>query len=148
MKRNLPVVGILLVFALVLWWRGSPGGGVAEKPQMFAEGLTLASAKAKASEAQKMVLVMATADWCGPCQELKRGALRDPAVELWVQQFAVPAYLDTDKSTEVGALRVLGIPTLILFRGDQEVGRITGAVGVEELMAWLEESRKQVGGRG
>lgn len=139
MKRNIPILVILVVFAGVLWFRGK-GGGVAPVPPVFAEKLTLAAAGAKAKEEGKLVFAMATADWCGPCQEMKRGPLRDPAVESWVREHAVTAYLDTDHSNEIGELRIIGIPTFMMFKDGTELGRLSGGADRDELLAWLESS--------
>jgi thiol:disulfide interchange protein len=139
MKRNLPFLLIIVAFAAVMYFRGG-GGGVAPKPAIFADGLTIADAKKQVEGTSKVVLVMATADWCPPCQQLKRGALVDPKIESWVKDNAVAVYVDADHSPEIGSLAVKGIPTLVMYRGDAELGRVTGAVDADDLLSWFKMS--------
>ncbi|HLO40847.1 MAG TPA: thioredoxin family protein [Phycisphaerales bacterium] len=136
MRRNLPFLIILLAFAGFLYFRGS-AGGVAPRPPMFAGEMTVAEARTQVEGDSKVVLVLATADWCGPCQAFKRGALVDPKVESWVKDNALAVYVDTDKSKEAGSLGVTGIPALIMYRGDKELGRVSGVIGADDLLAWL-----------
>lgn len=132
------IVAILAVLPLI---RG--GGGVAPTPGMFDEGLSLAEAEARAAEEGRLTLVFATADWCGPCQRFKRGALVDPEVEAWVRARAVPTLLDlTSPRGEAGhqaqRLGVGPIPAVILLRDGEEVARRQGATPAGNFLRWLE----------
>ena len=53
--------------------------GPAETPGVFEAGYSLQEATQKSASAGKPMLVLVTADWCPPCQALKRGALRTSA---------------------------------------------------------------------
>jgi thioredoxin-like negative regulator of GroEL len=47
--------------------------------------------------------------------------------------------MDSDKyAPTAGQLRVQGLPTLILFRGGEEIDRIEGALMKEQLVQWIE----------
>jgi thiol:disulfide interchange protein len=46
----------------------------------------LAPALATAAQAQRKVLVLFTADWCPPCQALKRTVFTQPAFQTYAQQ--------------------------------------------------------------
>lgn len=137
MKRNIPFLVMILALAGFFYVRGRTD--TATVPPIFADGLTFAQATERSAESSRVVLAMATADWCGPCQALKKGALRDPRVEQWVRDHALAVYLDVDANKEQAAtLRVTSLPTLVMFRGGREVGRFSGLVGADDLLAWFE----------
>jgi thioredoxin 1 len=72
------------------------------------------------------VLVDFTAVWCPPCRAIA------PHVEAIAQAYAGRLRVgkcDTDTNPELAArFDVRGLPTLLLFRGDQVIGQIVGAV--------------------
>ena len=82
------------------------------------------------------VLVDFYADWCGPCKIM--APVLDELAADHVGTLLV-AKLDTDASPQVSAsLGIRGIPTLILYRGGDEVARQTGAVPRSELDGMLD----------
>lgn len=64
------------------------------------------------------------APWCGPCRMIA------PLVEDLAKEYdgrAVIAKVNTDENVQVASqLGIMGIPTLILFKGGQEVDRVVG----------------------
>lgn len=132
---------IVAILALLPLIRG--GGGVAPMPPMFDEGLSLAEAEARAAAEGRLTLVYATADWCGPCQRFKRGALVDPEVEAWVAAHTVPTVLDLtsphgEAAEHAQRLGIGPIPAIILLREGEEVARRQGAAPAGLLLRWLE----------
>ncbi|MBL9150797.1 MAG: thioredoxin family protein [Phycisphaerae bacterium] len=99
----------------------------------------LAEARAAAAAEGKLLVVKATADWCGPCKHMDATTWRDEHLVAWLKDRAIVVPLDVD---EHGALaRDLGlssIPTMLVFRGDEELDRLVGAASSDELIEWLE----------
>ena len=70
------------------------------------------------------VLVDFFAEWCGPCK------MQAPIIEELEKDYAGKAKvlsLDVDQSQQTAsAYQVMSIPTLIYFKGGQEVDRVMG----------------------
>ena len=77
------------------------------------------------------VLVDMWAAWCGPCR------LMAPMVEELAGTYTGKVKigkLNVDDHPQVAArFRIMNIPTLLLFKGGQEVDRIVGVVPKQEL---------------
>ena len=82
------------------------------------------------------VLVDLWAAWCGPCR------LIGPVVEELASAYhgkITIGKLNVDDHPQVAArFRIMNIPTLLLFKGGQEVDRIVGVVPKEELIRRLD----------
>ncbi len=76
------------------------------------------------------------APWCGPCRAV------GPIVEELASKFAgrirVGKMNVDDCQSAAATFRVQAIPTILLFKGGQEVDRIVGAQGEEALEAKFE----------
>lgn len=122
-----PIV-LLVVLALfgvgiAAWKAHGPAGGWEHD---FDAGLDAAEASGKS------MLVLYTADWCPPCQTLKRTVLREPEVVDSLKQRYVLVKVDlSDRhgpNAELAAhFDVTGIPTVILYSpAGHEIDRVTG----------------------
>ena len=81
------------------------------------------------------VLVDLWAEWCAPCKAIAP-MLAEVAEELAGKMKIVK--LDVDNNpVKPGELGVRGIPTLVVFKGGQEVERLVGAVPKQKLMQML-----------
>jgi thioredoxin 2 len=78
------------------------------------------------------------APWCGPCKAMA------PAYEEAAQRFGPRARFGKVNSDDEPALSsrlgIRGIPTLIVFRGGNEVARQSGAMDLGTLMRWLNQA--------
>jgi thioredoxin 2 len=85
-------------------------------------------------EAEAPVLVDFYADWCGPCKVV--APVVDELAHAYLGRLLV-AKVDSDQAPQLSMqMGIRGIPTLILFRGGAEVGRVVGADvrGLRELV--------------
>lgn len=74
--------------------------------------------------AAQAVLVDFTASWCQPCKQLE--PLIKELADEWHGKVSVMK-LDVDEDPQVAIdYQVMGVPTLILFKGGKAVERITG----------------------
>ncbi len=77
------------------------------------------------------VLVDLWATWCGPCRLI--GPMVEDLANTYQGKLKV-GKVNVDDHPQVAArFRVMNIPTLLLFKGGQEVDRIVGVVPKEEL---------------
>lgn len=105
---------------------------------MASEGMieaTTANFETEILGADTPVLVDFWAEWCGPCKMIA------PIVEELAEEYGSKlkvAKLDADANQEVIMdYGVLGIPTLILFKGGEAVGRVTGFKPKDRIVAEL-----------
>ena len=97
------------------------------------EYVTEADFKARVVDCPKPVLVDFTAVWCAPCKMV------DPLVkqlaEEWGEQVRV-LKCDADKNPNIIVqFGIMGIPTLILFKGGAPAERVTGYQPKDKLRA-------------
>lgn len=108
------------------------------RPALFAD-LELATALERAMAERKLLLVDATASWCGPCQMMDRTTWVDAAVVAWFHDHALAIQVDVEEHKEIAQqLRIDAMPTIIAFVEGKEFDRVVGARKPKELLAWLE----------
>lgn len=77
-----------------------------------------------------LVLVDFYADWCGPCKALA------PILEE-LEDISV-LKVNTEEHTDLAvSFGVMSIPTLILFKDGEQVGKNVGFMSKEELESWI-----------
>lgn len=137
-KRNfVPVVIAFAVIGLAVWVVFSRGA--APVPPAFDPAITLVSAQERSVQTGRPVLALFTADWCGACQTLKRGALANARVTDWLGEQVQTVYIDTDANPAISQQHnISAIPALLVLRDGREVARLEGAVPADTLLTWLE----------
>ena len=85
----------------------------------------------------ELMLVDFWAEWCGPCRML------GPVIESLAEQYegrAVFGKVNTDEQPELAIrYQVSGIPTVIFFKGGEEVDRLVGVMPPEAFIQTLEK---------
>lgn len=132
----LAFVGFVLVRTLV-----GGGGGAAATPVVFDETRSLEEAMAESESSGKPIVALVTADWCPPCQALKRETLTDPAVAEWIGRETVTVYLEDGKHREmISKLPVQAFPTTLMIRDGRVTARIQGFATPTDYLRFLKDA--------
>jgi thioredoxin 2 len=81
------------------------------------------------------VLVDLWAAWCAPCRMIAP-TLEEIAGEMMGKVRVAKVNVDENPQSHA-AMRVSGIPTLVMFKGGKEVDRVVGALPPAQLRAWV-----------
>lgn len=105
-------------------------------PRSFPLDVTDEDFAAAVLNADRLAVVDFWADWCAPCQIMS--AYVGILAQTYHEQMVVAA-LDVDANPATPErYTILGLPTLIFFRGGTEIDRIVGVVSYEELRQRVE----------
>lgn len=98
------------------------------------------SALIKAQQTQKIVLVDIYAEWCAGCYELDEKTWPHPEVRQWIERYAIPVRINTDKERKDLAqpMQIQGYPTVIIYDDKGvERGRILGFQTPKDMLKFL-----------
>lgn len=105
----------------------------------MAEGIltvTTASWEKDVIGSDTLVMVDFWAVWCGPCRMIA------PTVEELAKEYGAKikvAKLNTDENPDVASkYKIMGIPTIMFFKGGEKVDQVVGAVPKAQLKAKID----------
>jgi len=108
----------------------------------FHSSLKVASEAAAAD--QSLVLLVFSAEWCGPCKALKKNTLDSAEFRETGGALRV-ADVDIDANEKMArAFGVSAVPTLVLLTADSKIiSRRSGYLEATNLLLWVEEGRRR-----
>lgn len=102
-------------------------------------------ARAQAKETGKPILAVFSAEWCGPCQQMRKNVYPLDAVKQQLQEW-VPVYVDTDEHPELAKqYDISSIPAFVFLSPDLKVeGGFIGARPAAAFQQILSDHKEQV----
>lgn len=88
------------------------------------------------------VLALFSAPWCNPCQ-IMTPIFERAAAELEPVMRLIKVDIDAEQALaeEYG---IQSVPTMVLYRGGWEVGRIAGAMDMTRMLSWVESTTSRL----
>ena len=100
----------------------------------MAKTITSQNFEEEVLKSEKPILIDFWATWCGPC--MRQG----PIVEALAEEGYNVGKIDVDQEMGLAQqFRVMNIPTLLIFKGGQEIHRLVGLTSKEDLKKLLDE---------
>ena len=85
----------------------------------------------------KKVLIDFYAEWCGPCKMLGP-VLEEVSKEM---KESIIVKVDIDKNMDLAKqYGIMSVPTMLIFKKGEEVGRHTGYMDKDRLIDWLNDN--------
>jgi len=135
-RKSVGVVASVAGLFLLVGWLEAPRGKLSWESSEE-------TARARAEQEHRPMLIDFTAEWCGACNELSRITFADPGVMVEARRFVavkVDATEEDDPSVDrlKDRYRVVGLPTVILLGSDgRERTRFTEFVPPEQFLSTI-----------
>ena len=98
--------------------------------------LTRANFERQVAVGELPIVVDFWAEWCGPCKMMAPAFAAAAAQRATHVRFGK---VDTEAQGEIAArFGIRSIPTLVAFKGGREVARQSGAIGLPQLLQWID----------
>lgn len=108
-------------------------------PPIF-QDLSFDDAVELARNSKRLLLVDATASWCGPCKNMDRTTWVDPSLVSVIEENAIAIQFDVDEHVDLAVtLRTHALPTIIAMRDGRELDRLVGYKSASQMIAWLDK---------
>ncbi|MFN0011888.1 MAG: thioredoxin family protein [Phycisphaerales bacterium] len=132
------IIRLLILAAVVGGLLSLTASALAEDvPPVFAQ-MAFEGARESTKGNAKILVVKATAEWCGPCKQMDKTTWRDAGVVEWVKANGLAIQVDVDKEPAIAKdLAIEAMPTMVVFKNGKEFDRIVGYRTAEQLLAWL-----------
>lgn len=113
-------------------------------------GNNFKAVSAAAEKSGKPMILVFSAVWCGPCQQMKKEVYPSEAVKAFHDKFEW-AYLDADEESNAAVMKkynVEGIPHIqFLSKDGKDIGSQVGSTSPEDFANTLEKTLKKAGAK-
>lgn len=132
-------VVVLAGIAAVVALRG--GSGASPASAAFESATPFGEAIARGQEADRPVIAVVTADWCPPCQQLKKNTLTDGRVSSWIESNTIMTFVNSDRDPEIAKqLGVKYLPTTVVLKDGKIVASKTGYLAPVDYLGFLQQA--------
>ena len=108
------------------------------------------SVSSAAGKSGKPIILVFSAVWCPPCQQMKKDVYPSAAVKAFHDKFEW-AYLDADEEDNAAVMKkfnVSGIPHIqFLSKDGKDIGSQVGSTSPEDFASTLEKTLKKAGAK-
>ncbi len=138
LRRNGPLSRSSAFLAVVLAGLALSATRVPAQPAPAIPGVNDSTFDAKVLKSRRPVLVVAWAEWCGPCRMVSASVGELAAQPDSRVQFVA---VDADHAAKtIERLHITNLPTFVLFKDGIEAGRQVGATPKDKLASWITQT--------
>lgn len=138
MKR--PLLAALVVLAALIAVIGS--AMLRKTHELIPWQTDYKTAQAESQRTGKPILLDFTADWCGPCQEMRRTTWSDATVAAALSDY-IPTQVNIDTNPELASqFEVRAIPHIVIVNSGGDILKVSeGAMDPTDFLQWLASAK-------